>query len=138
MYNNPYNFNPYMNQQPRFQPMEQSQVNNYQQPLQNNQGTLLGKAVDSIDVVKVMDIPLGNIGYFPLMDGSGIITKSWQPDGTTKIVEFRPIEQKKETIQYLTKQDLDNRLEELDLSKIEEIEKELKEIKQELKKKKGE
>ena len=123
MYNNPYNFNPYMNQQPRFQPMEQSQVNNYQQPLQNNQGTLLGKAVDSIDVVKVMDIPLGNIGYFPLMDGSGIITKSWQPDGTTKIVEFRPIEQKKETIQYLTKQDLDNRLEELDLTMVVNISK---------------
>ena len=70
MYNNQY-FNPYMNQQPRYQPMEQP-MNNYQiQP-----PSLLGKSVDSIDVVKAMDIPLGNTGYFPLVDGSGIITKS--------------------------------------------------------------
>lgn len=131
MYNNPY-FNPYMNQQPRYQPMEQPQTNNYQTipPM-----SLLGKAVDSIDVVKVQDIPLGNTGYFPLMDGSAIITKSWLPDGTTKITEYKLVEQQKEVIQYLTKEDLETALKDFDFSRLDDIEEEIKEIKKQIKSK---
>jgi len=134
MYNNQY-FNPYMNQQPRFQPMEQPQINNYQQPVQNNQTTLLGKAVDSIDVVKVMDIPLGSIGYFPLMDKSGIVTKSWKADGTTEITIYKPTTEKKEVIEYLTKADLENALKEFDFSRLDDIEDEIKDLKKQLKSK---
>jgi len=128
MYNNFQN--PYMMQQPRFQTMEQPQINNYQQPMQP---TLLGKNVDSIDVVKAMDIPLGSIGYFPLQDGSGIITKSWNNDGTTKITEYKPIETKKDTIKYLTREDLETALKEFDFSRLDDLEDELKDIKKQLK-----
>ena len=131
MYNNQY-FNPYMNQQPRYQPMEQS--NNYQmQQIQSM--NLLGKAVDSIDVVKAMDIPLGNTGYFPLVDGSAIITKSWQPDGTTKITEYKPVENKKDAIKYLTMEDLETALKDFDFSRLDDFEEELKDIKKTLKNK---
>lgn len=131
MYNNQY-FNPYMNQQPRYQPMEQS--NNYQiQQIQSM--NLLGKAVDSIDVVKAMDIPLGNTGYFPLVDGSAIITKSWQPDGTTKITEYKPVENKKDAIKYLTMEDLETALKDFDFSRLDVFEEELKDIKKTLKNK---
>ena len=130
MYNNQFNYNPYMNQQPRYQPMEQP-MNSYQtQP-----PSLLGKAVDSVDVVKAMDIPLGNTGYFPLMDGSGIITKSWLPDGTTKITEYKPIESKKDVVKYLTKDDLETALKEFDFGRLDDIEEELKDLKKQLKSK---
>ena len=129
MYNNQY-FNPYMNQQPRYQPMEQP-MNNYQmQP-----PSLLGKSVDSIDVVKAMDIPLGNTGYFPLVDGSGIITKSWLPDGTTKITEYKPVENKKDVVKYLTKEDLETALKDFDFSRLDDLEEELKDLKKQLKSK---
>lgn len=128
MYNNQFNYNPYMNQQPRYVPMEQPQI-------QSMQMSLLGKAVDSVDVVKAMDIPLGNTGYFPLMDGSGIITKSWLPDGTTKITEYKPVESKKDVVKYLTREDLETALKELDFSRLDDIEEEIKDLKKQLKSK---
>ena len=64
--------NHYFNQYPRFQPVEpiNQQPNNQQyvppiapiQPINNNLG-LLGKSVDSVEVVKAMDIPLDGITY---------------------------------------------------------------------------
>ena len=97
MYNN-YGFNPYYQQ--RFQPMVQ------QQPVEQlsmntavqNRSLLNGKSVDSLDVVKAMDIPLdGSISYFPLTDGSAIVTKQLQMDGTSKTVVYKPIEEKNTT-----------------------------------------
>lgn len=47
---------------------------------------LQGKVVDSVDVVKAMDVPLdGTITYFPKADGTAIYTKQLQKDGTSKI-----------------------------------------------------
>lgn len=90
MFNN--NYNPYYNQPQRFQPTEPIQPINtqpYIPPQTNNtQQVLLGKSVDSIDVVKAMDIPLdGTISYFPLTDGSAIVTKRLQGDGTSKTTD---------------------------------------------------
>ena len=81
-----------------------------QQPITTNLG-LQGKSVDSIDVVKAMDIPLdGSISYFPLTNGTAIITKQLQQDGTSKTIIYKPIqeEEKKEEVKidYLTKDDL--------------------------------
>ena len=46
-----------------------------------------GKTVDSLEVVKAMDIPLdGSVSYFPLVDGSAIETKQLQQDGTSKTI----------------------------------------------------
>ena len=87
-----------------------------QQPIQppitsNGIVGLQGKSVDSLDVVKAMDIPLdGSVSYFPLTNGTAIITKQLQQDGTSKTIIYKPIqeEEKKEEIKidYLTKDDL--------------------------------
>ncbi len=89
-------------------PMVGSQTNQYVQPMPPTsmsapsmpyvqQATpLLGKVVDSLDVVKATDIPLdGSTSYFPLTDGSAIITKKLQMDGTSKTIIYKPIEEEK-------------------------------------------
>lgn len=134
MYNS-YGYNPYYQQQ-RFtgvpqQPMEQpSQIQN---PLQNR-GFLNGKSVDSLDVVKAMDIPLdGSISYFPLADGSAIVTKQLQPDGTSKTVVYEPTEKTKTTVEYVTQEDLKKSLSSIDLSEIDDLKDEIQEMRREFK-----
>lgn len=124
MYNNPY-----FSQPQRFQSMDnlnnQFSSNQYihtmAQP--NIQSTLLGKSVESIDIVRVMDIPLdGSTSYFPLTDGSAIVTKKLLSDGTSKTVIYKPVEDvKPEVPAYATMADL------------EDLKKELNEIKDKLK-----
>lgn len=137
MYGNNYGFNPYYQQ--RFQNMEQSQqpmMTTYQQPIQLTKPTnLLGKSVDNIDVVKAMDIPLdGSISYFPLTDGSAIVSKQLQNDGTSKMVVYKPTEEeKKDVITYATLDDIQEAINELDLSDIQDLKDDIKEIKKQLK-----
>ena len=138
MYNN-YGFNPYYQQQ-RFQNVEQPNqqpiMTTYQPPIQMTKPTaLLGKAVESIDVVKATDIPLdGSISYFPLTDGSAIVSKQLQNDGTSKIVVYKPAkEDKKEAIQFATLDDLQEAIGEIDLSDIQGLKDEIKDIKKQLK-----
>ena len=132
--------NPYFAQQQRFQqPMinQPTQPQPYiptMQPI-NNPTSLLGKAVESVDVVKAMDIPFdGSISYFPLTDGSAIITKQLQTDGTSKMVVYKPVqEDKKDAIQFATLEDIENAINDLDLSDIQDIRDDIKEIKKQLK-----
>lgn len=135
MYNN-YGYNPYLQQQ-RFQNIEQQPIiPTYQQPMQLAKSSyLLGKSVDNIDVVKVTDIPLdGSISYFPLTDGSAIVSKQLQNDGTSKIVVYKPIqEDKKETVQFATLNDIQKAIDNLDLSDIQNLKDDIKEIKKQLK-----
>ena len=109
MYNNPY----YQNYQNRFQPMGIPNTQPYIQPMAqpippNTNIGLQGKTVESIDVVKAMDIPLdGTISYFPLTDGSAIITKQVQNDGTSKIMIYKPTEEESNkfaTIDFVKKE----------------------------------
>ena len=111
MYNN-YGYNPYYQPQ-RFQGVEQTSqqpmLTSYQPPIQLTKPSgLLGKSVDNIDVVKATDIPLdGSISYFPLTDGSAIVSKQLQNDGTSKIVVYKPTqEDKKDAIQFATLDDI--------------------------------
>ena len=106
-----------------YQPMMQPQMQTMQQPVQRqqqpmeqpiyktNQFILQGKSVDSVDVVKAMDIPLdGSISYFPLTDGTAIVSKQLQMDGTSKTVIYKPVDEKeiiKETPKYITDKDLE-------------------------------
>lgn len=78
------------------------------QPMNTTLG-LFGKVVDSADVVKVTDIPLdGSTSYFPLTDGSAILTKKLQLDGTSKITVYKPVvEEEKPTSKYVTFDDLE-------------------------------
>ena len=144
MFNNNYG-NPYYQQQ-RFQPNMQTQyVPNidtqntlqaqYMQPTFTKQNVLMGKQVDSIEVVKATDIPFEGISYFPLTDGSAIVTKQIQLDGTSKIVVFKPVDEQKAEIRYITHDDLKNALDSLNFDEIDDIKEELKEIKKQLKKK---
>ena len=136
MYGNNYGFNPYYQPQ-RFQNAEQQPImTQFQQPMQLTKPSyLLGKSVDNIDVVKATDIPLdGSISYFPLTDGSAIVSKQLQNDGTSKIVVYKPTqEEKKEAIQFATLDDIQEAIDNLDLGDIQDLKDDIKEIKKQLK-----
>ena len=135
MFNN-YGYNPYY-QPPRVeQTSQQPMLTSYQPSMQLTKPTgLLGKSVDNIDVVKAMDIPLdGSISYFPLTDGSAIVSKQLQNDGTSKIVVYKPTqEEKEEAVKYATLEDLQDAINDIDLSDIQDFKDELKEFRNELK-----
>lgn len=129
------------------QPMQSVQpmqtMEQYQPQQIYKQIGLQGKSVDSIDVVKAMDIPLdGSVSYFPLVDGTAIVTKQLQADGTSKTVVYKPIEDKEiaNVPKYITKEDLDKEIKKVDNSsikddiktlkrKIEDLSEDLKDIK---------
>lgn len=99
MYQNSYGQqmqNPYMQQ--RMDNLQQFQQA-IQQPVVPtqmsgaNQFNPFGKMVESIDIVKVADIPMdGNMYYFPQADGQAIYGKKFLPNGQTQILAFKPIE----------------------------------------------
>lgn len=133
MYNNPY-----YNQHQRYQPMpiqsQQMQQPTYVQPImQPTQPIgLLGKIVDSIDVVKSMDIPLdGSTSFFPLADGTAIVSKQLQTDGTSKTTVYKPVaEEQKELPKYATLEEVKKEISNIDLDDIKD---EIRELKKELK-----
>lgn len=55
---------------------------------------LNGKIVDSEDVVRATEVPIGGYGIFPKADLSEIYVKSWNNNGTTSLITFQPIVQK--------------------------------------------
>lgn len=132
-YNQPYN----KMLQPNQQQMEQG-ITQYvpQTTMTNKPIGLLGKSVDSVEVVKAMDIPLdGSISYFPLTDGTAIITKQLQQDGTSKTIIYKPIqdEETKKEKKYVTAEELTNAISGIDLSDIEDLKEELDELKKQIK-----
>lgn len=140
MYNQ---YNPYMNrfygqQQTNMpQPMELPQQTQNVPQMGLNRALLNGKQVESIDIVKSLEIPLdGSISYFPLVNGTAIATKQLMQDGTSKITIYEP--KKEKDIKYVTSDEFDEKVkdyEELE-EQLEDIKKELKEIKSKLKTKK--
>lgn len=115
----PYNgynpYNPYFNYN--------NQLSQQQMPKQVQQNyrpqniiTLQGKVVDSLDVVKATDIPYdGSVSYFPLTDGSAIITKQLQQDGTSKMVIYKPITENEEVkAKYVTETDFKEQIKDMD------------------------
>lgn len=139
MYNQ---YNPYFNQQRpvtgQFDNQQQFipyiPQNNLQQP---KNSVIQGKVVDSLDVVKATEIPMdGSVSYFPLSDGSSIVTKQLQMDGTSKVTIYKPIsnvEEKKEEIKFVTFEELENKLNNLNFpdyrEEINNLQKEIKELK---------
>ena len=86
-------FNPYLQRMENLQQFQQT----IQQPLVPtsmsgaNQFNPFGKIVESMDVVKVTDIPMdGNMYYFPQADGQAIYGKKFLPNGQTQILAFKP------------------------------------------------
>ena len=81
--------NPYMQRMEQLQQFQQTL--NPVQTVQN-QFPALGKMVESVDIVKVTDIPMdGNMYYFPKADGTEIYTKQFGTDGKTRILTFKPV-----------------------------------------------
>ena len=97
---NPY-YQPQMN---RYQPIDYQQ---YQPSYPQNPQTypqaslgLQGKLVDSIEVVRAIDIPLdGSTSFFPLADGTAIVTKQLQKDGTSRTIIYKPTVTNENTLQ---------------------------------------
>ena len=88
-------YNPYMQRMENLQQFQQA----LQQPVVPtqmsgaNQFNPFGKIVESMDIVKVTDIPMdGNMYYFPQADGQAIYGKKFLPNGQTQILAFKPIE----------------------------------------------
>ena len=133
-FNNQFYGQPMQTQMPRMQTQE-PQYQQFTQPQYKQVSGLQGKSVDSVDVVKAMDIPLdGSISYFPITDGSAIITKQLQPDGTSKTIIYKPIqEEMKDEVKYITEEQLNTAIKKIDLSDIEDLKEELSEIKREIK-----
>lgn len=125
-----YNFNPYYQQQYQRQYNPQAyqfnpQSEQFQQPqtaYRQPSPILQGKSVDNIDVVKAMDIPLdGSISYFPIADGSAIVTKQLQQDGTSRTIVYKPIEGEEIKIpKYITPEELDEAIKKIDNNPIKE------------------
>lgn len=132
MYGNGY----YMPQQ-RFQQPMMAQPQQYVPPMtqpQPQQLGLQGKVVESIEVVKAMDIPLdGSTSYFVISDGTAIVTKQLQNDGTSKTVIYKPVESNEDVPKYVTFEDMKKALSSLEISELDDFKDELKEIKKQIK-----
>lgn len=137
---NQYGKSPYYMQQPNVTPQFQPQATEYMNQMQNAYQKplgLQGKTVDNIEVVKATDIPLdGSISYFPLVDGSSIVTKQLMQDGTSRMIVYKPVETtpKANTTEnkeiYVTEKQLDEKLKTFNNEELkQEIEKLKKQIK---------
>lgn len=137
---NQYGKSAYYMQQPNVAPQYQPQATDYMSQMQNAYQKplgLQGKTVDNIEVVKATDIPLdGSVSYFPLVDGSAIVTKQLQPDGTSRMIVYKPVEttpkssdtENKEI--YVTEKQLEEKLKTFNNEELkQEIEKLKKQIK---------
>lgn len=129
--------NPYMNQFYGNQPVQpvqsvKPQPTEVQMPFKTI--SLQGKTVDSVDVVKAMDIPLdGSVSYFPIIDGSAIVTKQLLQDGTSKITIYKPVdeaEEVKEESKFLTLEQFNERIKEFSNNDLKD---DLKSIKRQIK-----
>ena len=79
------------------------QINNLYTQSQQNLNTvntqssysmnLLGKIVDGEEVVKATEVPFGGYGVFPKADLSEVYIKTWNNDGTARIMKFQPIKE---------------------------------------------
>lgn len=51
---------------------------------------LNGKIVDGEEMVRATEVPIGGYGIFPKADMSEIFIKTWNSNGTTSVVCYRP------------------------------------------------
>ena len=135
-----YGKTPYYMQQPMTTPQYQPQATDYMSQMQNTYQKplgLQGKTVDNIEVVKATDIPLdGSVSYFPLVDGSSIVTKQLMQDGTSRMIVYKPVETTPKTNTtenkeiYVTEKQLEEKLKTFNNEELkQEIEKLKKQIK---------
>lgn len=81
--------------------------NGYIQPMYGNQGYqpsyqqtqtpmssyLAGRIVNKESDITPNEVPMdGSLGVFPKSDGSSIIVKTWNPNGTINTIEYTPVQ----------------------------------------------
>lgn len=93
----------------------QPQNNGMFMPQQNYLPVLNGKIVESEEIVRATEIPFNGFGVFPQADLKNVYLKTWNADGTTKIITYIPI------IEEAPKDDL--------LSEIKKLSKKIDELK---------
>lgn len=107
------------------------------QNLYNGQFSLQGKTVESLEVAKVAEIPLdGSISYFAIADGSMIVTKQLQNDGTSKTTIYKPISEKEiiNKTNYITEEDFNKAINKLNSNdNKDELKNEIKILKRQIK-----
>lgn len=129
-YMNPGGYNQYQNPNGYYQqPMQYQQPQPQQtfappQP-QAQPSYIEGKVVESIDILRVTEVPMGKALTCPKADFSEVYVKSWNPNGTTKIVTYRPVDENAEApTEDVKMQDILDRLTQLDV-KIDKVTQEL-------------
>lgn len=128
--NNNYNPGCYINQNPFGNPfnqvpqMQQAPQNFQQQmpTMQQASNYISGRIVDGEDVVKVAEIPFGGYGVFPRADLTEIYFKTWNNNGTTSIITYKPVTQ--QSVQ--SQEEIINKI----LQKVENLEAKLLELTQ--------
>jgi hypothetical protein len=126
----PTNYNPYMQNQRIQEQYQQTQPMQYTRP-----AVLQGKTVDNIEVVRAIDIPLdGSVSYFPLADGTAIVSKQLQQDGTSRLIVYKALtgEEKQAEPKYITESDLKAQFNEFASKDIKDIREELKSLKKKI------
>lgn len=126
--NNLYQNYPYGNNYPQYtqpaiaaQPQMQTQPTALPSTNLNQQSVLQGKIVDGEEIVRATEVPFGGYGVFPKADLSEIYIKTWNNDGTTKVVTYTPIlTQTTDSVKSVSMNDI--------LTKMEEIEKKIDSI----------
>lgn len=131
------NYNPYF-----VPPMKQYLPNyqltypqSYAPQYQQMANQLQGKTVDSMEVVKATEIPLdGTVSYFPLTNGTAIVTKQLMQDGTSKMIVYKPITEDTNVQEpkYITEEDLEEKVKNVNNKEIKDIKEEIKTIKRKL------
>lgn len=71
-------------------PQYQTQMPNYfQPPMQQPQySSITGKLVESEDMAKLQEIPIGGYGVYPLSDMSKVVIKAYDKDGNIQYHNF--------------------------------------------------
>lgn len=126
----PTNYNPYMQNQRIQEQYQPTQPMQYTRP-----SVLQGKTVDNIEVVKAIDIPLdGSVSYFPLADGTAIVSKQLQQDGTSRLIVYKALtgEEKQSETRYITENDLKAQFDDFNAKGIKDIRDEIKSLKKQI------
>ena len=126
----PTNYNPYIQNQRVQEQYQPTQPMQYARP-----SVLQGKTVDNIEVVKAIDIPLdGSVSYFPLADGTAIVSKQLQQDGTSRLIVYKALtgEEKQAETKYITESDLKAQFGDFNPKDIKDIKEELKSLKKQI------
>ena len=72
-------------------PNNMPQQMGYTQPMMPPSSMQLnGKIVDSEEMVRATEVPMGSYGIFPKADMSEVFIKTWNPNGTTSIMNYKP------------------------------------------------